>query len=71
MAEVITTAPKSKEAEIKLLFVPFGELTLHLGDDGAFTAIKAIANFSTTAARAISKCCLYLMQISPVSILIS
>ena len=45
MAEVITTAPKSKEAEIKLLFVPFGELTLHLGDDGAFTAIKAIANF--------------------------
>lgn len=44
MAEVITTAPKSKEAEIKLLFVPFGELTLHLGDNEASTAIEAIAN---------------------------
>ena len=45
MAEVITTAPKSKEAEIKLLIMPLGELTLHLDDDGASTAIKAIANF--------------------------
>ena len=45
MAEVITTAPKSKEAKIELLIMPLGELTLHLGDDGAFTAIKAIANF--------------------------
>ena len=44
MAEVITTAPKSKEAKIKLLFVPFGELTLHLGDNEASTAIEAIAN---------------------------
>ena len=43
MAEVITTAPKSKEAKIELLIMPLGELTLHLGDDGAFTAIKAIA----------------------------
>lgn len=41
MAEVITTAPKSKEAEIKLLIMPLGEL----GDDEASTAIKAIANF--------------------------
>lgn len=71
MAEVVTTAPKSKEAEIKLLFVPFGELTSHLDNDWAFTAIKAIANFSTTAAQAINRCCLYLMQISPVNILIS
>ena len=45
MAEVITTAPKSKEAEVKLLIMPLGELTLHLGDDEASTAIKAIANF--------------------------
>ena len=45
MAEVITTAPKSKEAEIKLLIMPLGELTSHLGDDEASTAIKAIANF--------------------------
>ena len=45
MAEVITTAPKSKEAEIKLLIVPLGELTSRLGDDEASTAIKAIANF--------------------------
>ena len=45
MAEVITTAPKSKEAEVKLLIMPLGELTLQLGDDEAFTAIKAIANF--------------------------
>ena len=45
MTEVVTTAPKSKEAEIKLLFVPFGELTSHLDNDWAFTAIKAIANF--------------------------
>lgn len=45
MAEVITTAPKSKEAEVKLLIMPLGELTSHLGDDEAFTAIKAIANF--------------------------
>ncbi len=45
MAEVITTAPKSKEAEVKLLIMPLGELTLHLGDDKASTAIKAIANF--------------------------
>ena len=45
MAEVITTAPRSKEAEIKLLIMPLGELTLHLDDDGASTAIKAIANF--------------------------
>ncbi len=45
MAEVITTAPKSKEAKIKLLFVPLGELTLHLGNNEASTAIKAIANF--------------------------
>jgi len=44
MAEVITTAPKSKEAKIKLLFVPLGELTLHLGDNEASTAIEAIAN---------------------------
>ena len=45
MAEVITTAPKSKEAKIKLLFVPLGELTLHLGGEEASAAIKAIANF--------------------------
>lgn len=45
MAEVITTAPKSKEAEIKLLIMPLGELASHLGDDEASTAIKAIANF--------------------------
>ena len=45
MAEVITTAPKSKEAKIKLLFVPLGELTLHLGDEETSAAIKAIANF--------------------------
>ena len=45
MAEVITTAPKSKEAKIELLFVPFGELDSRLGDDEASTAIKAIANF--------------------------
>lgn len=45
MAEVITTAPKSKEAEVKLLIMPLGELTLHLGDDKASTAIEAIANF--------------------------
>ena len=45
MAEVITTAPKSKEAEVKLLIMPLGELTLQLGDDEASTAIKAIANF--------------------------
>lgn len=44
MAEVITTAPKSEEAEIKLLIMPLGELTSHLGDDEASTAIKAIAN---------------------------
>ena len=45
MDEVITTAPKSEEAEIELLIMPLGELTLHLDDDGASTAIKAIANF--------------------------
>ena len=45
MAEVITTAPKSKEAEIKLLFMSLGELTSHLSDNEASTAIKAIANF--------------------------
>lgn len=45
MAEVITTAPKSKEAEIKLLFVPFGELTLHLGGEETSAAIRAIAKF--------------------------
>ena len=45
MAEVITTAPKSEEAEIELLIMPLGELTSHLGDDEASTAIKAIANF--------------------------
>ena len=45
MAEVITTAPKSKEAEIKLLIMPLGELTSRLGDDESSTAIKAIANF--------------------------
>lgn len=45
MAEVITTAPKSKEAEIELLIMPLGELTSRLGDDEASTAIKAIANF--------------------------
>lgn len=45
MAEVITTAPKSEEAEIKLLIMPLGELTSHLGDNEASTAIKAIANF--------------------------
>ena len=45
MAEVITTAPKSEEAEIELLIIPLGELTSHLDDDGASTAIKAIANF--------------------------
>lgn len=45
MAEVITTAPKSKEAKIKLLIMPLGELTSHLGDNEASTAIKAIANF--------------------------
>ena len=43
MAEVITTAPKSKEAEVKLLIMPLGELTLHLGDDKASTATEAIA----------------------------
>ena len=43
MAEVITTAPKSKEAEVKLLIMSLGELTLHLGDDKASTAIEAIA----------------------------
>ncbi|MBF1024963.1 MAG: GNAT family N-acetyltransferase [Candidatus Nanogingivalaceae bacterium] len=43
MAEVITTAPKSKEAEVKLLIMPLGELTSHLGDDKASTAIEAIA----------------------------
>ena len=45
MAEVITTAPKSKEAEVKLLIMPLGELTLHLGDDKTSAAIRAIANF--------------------------
>ena len=45
MAEVITTAPKSKEAEVKLLIIPIGELTSQLGDDETSTAIKAIANF--------------------------
>ena len=45
MAEVITTAPKSKEAEVKLLIIPLGELTSQLGDDETSTAIKAIANF--------------------------
>ena len=45
MAEVITTAPKSKEAEVKLLIMPLGKLTSHLGDDEASTAIEAIANF--------------------------
>ena len=45
MAEVVTTAPKSKEAEIKLLIMSLGELTSRLGDDEASTAIKAIANF--------------------------
>ena len=45
MDEVITTAPKSKEAEIELLIMSIGELTSHLGDDEASTAIKAIANF--------------------------
>lgn len=45
MAEVITTAPKSEEAEIKLLIMPLGELASRLGDDEASTAIKAIANF--------------------------
>ena len=45
MVEVITTAPKSKEAEVKLLIIPIGELTSQLGDDETSTAIKAIANF--------------------------
>lgn len=45
MAEVITTAPKSKEAKIELLIMPPGELTSHLSDNEASTAIKAIANF--------------------------
>ena len=45
MAEVITTAPKSKEAKIKLLIMPLGELTSHLSDNEASTAIKAIADF--------------------------
>lgn len=45
MAEVITTTPKSEEAEIELLIMPLGELISHLGDDEASTAIKAIANF--------------------------
>ena len=71
MAEVITTAPKSKEAEIKLLIMSLGELTSRLGDDEASTAIKGLLISSTTAAQAISRCCLYLMQISPVNILIS
>ena len=44
MAEVITTAPKSKEAKIELLIMPLGELISHLGDDEASAAIKAIAN---------------------------
>ena len=44
MAEVITTAPKSEEAEIELLIIPLGELTSHLSDNEASTAIKAIAN---------------------------
>ena len=45
MAEVITTAPKSEEAEIELLIIPLGELTSRLSDNEASTAIKAIANF--------------------------
>lgn len=45
MAEVITTAPKSKEAKIELLIMPLGELTSRLSDNEASTAIKAIANF--------------------------
>ena len=45
MVEVITTTPKLKEAEIELLIMPLGELTLHLGDDKASAAIEAIANF--------------------------
>lgn len=45
MAEAITTAPKSKEAETELLIMPLGELTSHLGDDEASTTIEAIANF--------------------------
>ena len=45
MAEVITTAPKSEEAEIELLIMPLGELTSHLSDNEASTAIKAIADF--------------------------
>ena len=45
MAEVLTTAPKSKEAETELLIMPLGKLTSHLGDDEASTAIEAIANF--------------------------
>lgn len=45
MVEVITTAPKSKEAKIELLIMPLGELTSHLSDNEASTAIKAIANF--------------------------
>lgn len=45
MAEVITTAPKSEEAEIELLIMPLGELISHLSDNEASTAIKAIANF--------------------------
>ena len=44
MAEVITTAPKSEEAEIELLIMPLGALISHLGDDEASAAIKAIAN---------------------------
>ncbi len=44
MAEVITTTPKSEEAEIELLIMPLGELISHLGDDEASAAIKAIAN---------------------------
>ena len=44
MAEVITTAPKSEEAEIELLIMPLGVLISHLGDDEASAAIKAIAN---------------------------
>ena len=38
MAEVITTAPKSEEAEIELLIMPLGELISHLGDDEASAA---------------------------------
>lgn len=71
MAEVITTAPKSKEAEIKLLIMPLGELASRLGDDEASTAIKAIANFVNHRSPGDKQMLPVSDAISPVNILIS